>query len=248
MLISLSILEYESELSRNIDSLAFLQILRLVETKKIHWIHIDVMRPPLIPNRTAFSIDLIKKLYHALSPRIPLAIHLMVPDPILIIDKMNKFVSRDERAKIFVIIQRESFNSENEVLETIDLIRGLGYRKIGVCLDLPTPCEALSKKIIEAVDAILLMTVRMGRGRQKYVEEGTKKILYFSKQFPNRLIAVDGGINPQTVKIAKNAGAKAVVVGSFITRSSDPLEALLKLTWSLKENKQKQNFVENKSS
>jgi len=193
------------------------------------------MRPPLIPGRTAFSIELIKKLYYALSQRISLAIHLMVPDPMLIIDKMNKFISRRKRAKVYVIIQRESFNSENEALKAIGLIRELGYSKIGVCLDLPTPCEALSEKIIEAVDMILLMTVRMGRGGQKYADEGTQKILYFSKRFPNRLIEVDGGINPQTARIAKNAGAKAAVVGSFITRSNDPIEALLELTRSLKE-------------
>jgi len=239
MLISLSILEYESELSKRIDALsessAFLRILELIRTKGIYCIHIDVMRPPLIPDRTAFSIELIKKLCYALRGRISLAIHLMVPDPILIIDDIDKFTSREERAEICVIIQRESFDSESETLKAIDLIREKGYGKVGICLDLPTPCEALSKKIIEAVDMILLMTVRMGRGGQKYANKGTEKILYFSKRFPNTFIEVDGGINPQTAPIAKNAGAKAAVVGSFITRSNDPTEALQELKRTLKE-------------
>jgi len=239
MLISLSILEYEPELSKHINDLsessAFLQILQLVGTKRVHSLHVDVMRPPLIPDRTTFSTDLIKELYHALSQKIPLAIHLIVPDPILIIDKIGKFISRGERANTSIIVQRESFDSENETLKAFDLVREKGYGKVGICLDLPTSCEALSEKTVEAADMILLMTVPMGRGGQKYADEGTKKISYFSQRYPNMFIEVDGGINPLTAQIAKNAGAKGVVVGSFITRSNNPTEALLELTRSLDE-------------
>jgi len=237
MLISLSILEYEQDLSNNVDNLSesqsFLQILKLIETKKIYCIHVDVMRPPLIPDRTAFSIELIEKLHHTLSKRIPLAIHLMVPDPLLIIDETSEFIPREERLENLVIIQRESFESEDEILEAINYIKEQSYGKVGVCLDLPTPCEALSEKTVKAVDMILLMTVRMGRGGQKYADEGTKKILYFSQRYPHKFIEVDGGINPQTARIARKAGAKAAVVGSFITRSNNPTEALLELTCSL---------------
>ena len=236
MLISLSILEYEQDLSENTDNLlksqSFLQILKLVETKKLYCVHVDVMRPPLIPNRTAFSIKLIGELYHALRNKIPLAIHLMVPDPLSIIDETSRLIPRKDRAENIVIIQRESFDTEDETLEAMDYIREQNYRKVGVCLDLPTPCEALSEKIVEAADMILLMTVRMGRGGQKYADEGTEKILYFSSRFPHKFIEVDGGINPQTAPIAERAGAKAAVVGSFITRSDDPIEALLELTRS----------------
>ena len=237
MLISLSILEYEQDLSSNLGNLqrsqSFLQILKLIETEKLYCVHVDVMRPPLIPDRTAFSIRLIEELYHTLSGRIPLAIHLMVPDPLEIINKTSRFVPKKERLETLVIIQRESFDSEDEILNTIDYIRRQDYGKVGICLDLPTPCEALSEKTVEAADMILLMTVRMGRGGQKYSDEGTKKISYFSQRYPHKFIEVDGGINPQTAQIAREAGAKAAVVGSFITRSSNPIEALLELTRSL---------------
>jgi len=234
MLISLSILEYEQDLSNNVNNIqesqSFLQILKLIETKRIYCVHVDVMRPPLIPDRTAFSIRLIEELHRTLSKKIPLAIHLMVPNPLSIINEMSRFVSRKERSETLVIIQRESFHSENEILTAINHLREQNYSKVGVCLDLPTPCSALSDKTVEAADMILLMTVRMGRGGQKYSDEGTKKILYFSQHYPHKFIEVDGGINPQTMPIAKRAGAKAAVVGSFITRSSRPAEALLKLT------------------
>jgi len=238
MLISLSILEYEQDLSNHADNLSesqsFLQILRLIETGNIYSVHVDVMRPPLIPDRTAFSINLIKRLYHALSGKIPLSIHLMVPDPLSIINETSESLSEEEKSENLVIIQRESFSSENEILEAIDSIREWGYGKVGVCIDLPTPCSALSEKTVESADMILLMTVRMGRGGQKYADEGTRKIQYFSQRYPHKFIEVDGGINPQTIQIAGKAGAKAAVVGSFITRSVNPVGALLELTQSSK--------------
>jgi len=239
MFISLSILEYEPNLSDNIDDLPtspiLLQILRLIKTRKISFIHVDVMRPPLIPNRITFPIVLIEKLYETLHEKIPLSLHLMVPDPLLIVNKIDRFIPIEDRAKNPIIIQRESFNSEDELLEAINLLRKQGYGRIGVCLDLPTPCESISEKTVDAVDFILLMTVHMGRGRQKYAGEGTKKIMFFSHRYPEKPVWVDGGINPYTAPIAEKAGARTLVVGSFITRHNNPTEALLELTRSLNE-------------
>ena len=237
MFISLSILEYEENLCKHVDALldskTFHQVLQLIQTGKIQSIHIDVMRPPLIPNRITFPIKLIEKLYEMLHEKIPISIHLMVPNPILIVNEVNKFIPRGERGKTPIIIQRESFESEGEVLKAIDILRRRGYDEVGVCLDLLTPCRSISEETIKAASFILLMTVHMGRGRQKYAEEGTKKITYLSQRHPGKPIWVDGGINPHTARIAKEAGAKAVVVGSYITLSCNPLAALLELAQSL---------------
>ena len=237
MFISLSILEYEQSLSEKIDvipeSPVFNQILELIDTRKISFIHIDVMRPPLIPNRITFPIKLIEKLYETLHERIPLSFHLMVSDPLLIVDEINRFIPKEDRTNNVVTIQRESFNSENETLDAINILRKYGYGRIGLCLDLSTPCRSISKKSVEAADFILLMTVHMGRGGQKYSEEGTKKIKYFSQLYPDKPVWVDGGINLHTARIALRAGAKALVVGSYITLSSDPKKILLELTRSL---------------
>ena len=67
MFISLSVLEYEQILSENIDVLSgsqiFNQILELIDTRKISFIHIDVMRPPLISNRITFPIKLLSLIH-----------------------------------------------------------------------------------------------------------------------------------------------------------------------------------------
>jgi len=239
MRISLSILEYEQSLYDEMEfpfkSEIFSRIIDLINTGRVDSIHIDVMRPPLIPNRIVFPLRLIRELYEALHERIPLSFHLMVSDPILMIRKMDEFIPKMDRANNTVIIQRESFNSEDEMLNAIGLLRKLGYNKVGVCLDLPTPCKSVSEKSVEAADFILLMTVHMGRGRQRYSDAGTEKIRYFSRRYPDKPLWVDGGINIRTAQIVKRAGAETLVVGSFITLNDDPVYALIRLAQSVND-------------
>lgn len=232
MSISLSILEYEHELSRNISNLreswAFTNIMRLVRTGRLSSIHIDVMRPPLIPNKTKFSVNLIRKLYEELIREISLNVHLMVSDPLSILEEMNGFIIDDDRVKIVVTVQVESFGSEEEAVRAIKEIKKNGY-KVCVGLNLPTPEENLTERIVEAADIILVMSVPMGLGGQKYCSEATDRLRRISRRFPNKIIEVDGGINPETIVEALRAGARGVVVGSYITLSNNPVEALLKI-------------------
>jgi len=230
-------LEYESELSGNIDKLesskAFLSIMRLLETGKIHGIHIDVMRPPMIPDKSTFSINLIERLYEKLHDKTSFTIHLMVDNPLQVLREINKFVRNEDRANMTIVVQVESFSSEEEAVKAIEIIRGYGY-KVGVSLNLPTPEDRLTNRVASIVDVILLMTVPMGSGRQKYHASATYRVKYFSTKFPEKLIKVDGGINPKTIIEVWKAGAKAAVIGSYITVSEDPEEALLNIERSLK--------------
>jgi pentose-5-phosphate-3-epimerase len=232
MMISLSILEYEPDLSEHLDDLtkseSLFKIISLIETGRIHRVHIDVMRPPLISRRARFSVELILRLYEALNKRVLLATHLMVDDPFPIIETMNEFIPRGKRAEISIVVQRESFGSEKETIEALNFLRGYSF-KVGICLDLPTLSENLTRKIIEHADTVLLMSVPMGRGGQKYSEKATQRIAYFSQKFPDKAIEVDGGITPQTIVTAKRAGAKIGVVGSFITQNENPSKAVLEL-------------------
>lgn len=68
-----------------------------------------------------------------------------------------------------------------------------------------------------------------------YADEATEKIRMISKRFPDKLIEVDGGINDKTINHPKRAGAKVLIVGSFITRSRSPLSALKRLEEALKD-------------
>ncbi len=240
MLVSLSILDYEPELAAHVDDVseseAMATILSLIKTGKFHRVHIDVMKPPMIPKRTAFKTNLIRALYQGLNDKIPLAAHLMVDDPYPIIEEMNAFIPRKKRAEFEVFVQRESFSSEADAIKVLNFVKECNYLS-GICLNLPTSTEALSAKIVEASDIVLLMTVPMGAGGQGYNVESSKRISLFSKRFPKKTIAVDGGMNPKTIVEAEKAGAKIAIVGSFIARNEYPVNAVFELEQSLKKGK-----------
>ena len=157
----------------------------------------------------------------------------MVQEPFPIVEGMNSFISKEDRAGMTVIVQRESFGSEEETIDALGFLRDLGYRT-GICLNLPTPREVLTSRIVENADTVLLMSVPMGKGGQEYGKDATERIAYFFKKFPSKTIEVDGGIDRQTILKARRAGAGMVVVGSFITRSDDPEGAVLELEQSLR--------------
>ncbi|MEM2028663.1 MAG: hypothetical protein QXS05_04710, partial [Candidatus Bathyarchaeia archaeon] len=187
MLISLSILEYEPELSEKMSDLektkAFNSVMRLIKTGKIDSVHIDVMRPPMIPGKERFPVGLIRRLYEELHKEIPLVIHLMVSDPIRMVEEINGFIPEGKRGKITIILQVESFDSEGETVAAIEAVKKLGY-KVGAALNLPTPIEKMTDRIVEHADMILLMSVPMGAGGQKFSDEATWRIKYFSTKFP----------------------------------------------------------------
>jgi ribulose-phosphate 3-epimerase len=238
MLVSLSILDYEPELAAHVDDVsecgAMQTILSLIETGKVHRVHIDVMKPPMIPKRTAFKTDLIRAVCNNLRGRILLGVHLMVDDPYPIIEQMNAFVPRRERVDFEVFVQRESFSSEADTIKALEFLKGCNY-KSGICLNLPTLTEALSGPIVEASDVVLLMTVPMGAGGQEYSDEGSRRIAFFSKKHPEKAITVDGGMNPETIVEAEKAGAKTAIIGSFITRNKNPINAVQEISQSLEK-------------
>jgi len=231
-LISLSILEYERELSKRIGDLesseAFSKIAQLVDSGMLYSLHIDVMRSPLIPHRSSFQLELIRNLYFLLHNKTVLEIHLMMNEPELLIGEINKFVEPNHRAKVALIIQREAYASEEEVIERLEIIKDLGYR-VGIGLDLPTAFESLTNSTISNADIVLIMSVPMGKGGQKYNAQASMRIKSVSKQFPDKLIKVDGGVNDRTARLVVEAGASILVIGSYVTMDKKPTSALMSL-------------------
>ncbi|MCS7119722.1 MAG: hypothetical protein RMJ07_01015 [Nitrososphaerota archaeon] len=238
MQISLSIFELESDLRRHIGNLnlsrSWVLINQLVKTGNLRTVHIDIMRPSLIPSTTSFPIPLIRQLYEMLRDKIPLDLHFMVKNPFPIIWKINNFMLEEDREETVIFIQRESFKSEEETIRALNLLRKYGY-SAGICINLPTPFKLLTADIINAADHVLLMSVPMGRGGQKFCEEAKERISTIVESYPETTVWVDGGINEQTIIKVFEAGAKVAVVGSFLTRSAEPERTLMNLYASLRK-------------
>lgn len=101
----------------------------------------------------------------------------------------------------------------------IKKIRAAGMR-VGITLKPGTPLSAI-EPFVPSVDLVLVMTVEPGFGGQSFMADQLDKVRSLRKQFPNLDIEVDGGIGPDTVQQAAEAGANVLVSGSAIFSSKD---------------------------
>jgi ribulose-phosphate 3-epimerase len=70
------------------------------------------------------------------------------------------------------------------------------------------------------------MTVEPGFGGQSFMESTMSKIEEIRKVNKDIDIEVDGGINPETIKIAAKAGANVFVAGSAVFKSENPAKTI----------------------
>ncbi len=98
------------------------------------------------------------------------------------------------------------------------LLRDLRRQKIkaGLSVKPKTPVEAL-RPYLDEVDLILIMTVEPGFGGQAFLPDTVEKIRAVRQWFAGEL-EVDGGINDRTAKLVCEAGASALVAGTYIFR------------------------------
>ena len=83
-------------------------------------------------------------------------------------------------------------NQENPS-EVIDLIHS-HLMLAGLAISPETPSSAITDSLGNSVDHLLVMTVRPGRGGQKFMPECLEKVAELRKRFPEKNIQVDGGI------------------------------------------------------
>jgi ribulose-phosphate 3-epimerase len=91
----------------------------------------------------------------------------------------------------------------------------------GVTLNPDTSSDTL-QPVLGAVDLVLVMSVHPGFGGQGYIPSSTEKILTIRKRLDelgsSARLEVDGGIGPQNVREAVEAGVDVVVAGSAVFR------------------------------
>jgi len=139
--------------------------------------------------------------------------HLMVDNP-------DKWVERNWQKADIVLIPIESCERPKEFIKFFR-----GKSKIGFVLNPETPLDKI-KDYLDEINQVLIMTVNPGFYGAKFLPETLEKVRELRKLKPNLDIEVDGGINPETIKMAVDAGANLFVSGSYIMNSSNPQEAI----------------------
>lgn len=179
------------------------------------WIHCDVMDGSFVPN-ISFGLPVVKSIRSCVS--VPLDVHLMINEP-------ERYVEKFAEAGADII----TFHIEatQNVSETLRLIHRCG-KKAGISVKPTTPIGTLTA-YRGMFDMVLVMSVEPGFGGQEYIPDSTEKIRRARQLFPNVLIEVDGGINPETSRLALDAGADALVAGSYVIGAEDRKVAMDKL-------------------
>ena len=209
-------------ISPSILSCDFANIQRDVEminNSRADWFHVDVMDGVFVPN-ISFGfpvIEAVKK--HA---KKPLDVHLMIQHP-------DQYILDFKKAGADILTVH--YESCMHLHRTIQSIKEAGM-KVVVALN-PHTSVNLLEDVIHDIDLVLIMSVNPGFGGQKFIEHAVNKVRQVKKMITekglNVLIEVDGGVNLTTAKDLLAAGADALVAGSYIFNSVDPISTIQEL-------------------
>lgn len=170
------------------------------------FIHVDVMDGHFVPN-----ITIGPAVVKAIRPHTkkPFDVHLMIAP-------VDVYVPAFAEAGADGITVHPEAGPH--VHRSLQLIRDLGKRP-GVVLNPGTPIEALDY-VLDLVDLVLIMSVNPGFGGQEFIHGQLRKIEAAAERIiksgRNVDLEVDGGITPETARLARDAGADVLVAGTAV--------------------------------
>ncbi|MBE6631365.1 MAG: ribulose-phosphate 3-epimerase [Ruminococcaceae bacterium] len=182
-----------------------------VEDAGVEYLHIDVMDGHFVPN-LSLGPDIIKSARpHS---KLVFDTHLMISDP-------KKYAEAFVKAGSDIITFH--YEAVEDPEDLIDYIHSLGC-KASVSIKPKTDYRVL-EPFMEKLDMVLIMTVEPGFGGQSFIMDTVKSIKgvreLIDKTGKDIDLEVDGGITPENVHIAIEAGANVIVAGSAIFRAKD---------------------------
>ena len=188
------------------------QAIKKIEKAGGDWIHLDVMDGHFVPNLTfgPKMITDIRKMTH-----LPLDVHLMISNPEQCVDSYIQAESD------YITFHHEACVHSHRLIQKI---KSAG-KKAGISIVPSTPVSAI-EPILADIDMVLVMTVNPGFGGQKFIYSCVNKIAQLNQLRAqgagNYSIIIDGGIDIQTAKICREAGANVLVSGSAFFQAREP--------------------------
>lgn len=194
------------------DFLHLSKDIEMVNRSQADWFHLDIMDGVFVPN-ISYGLPVVSQIKKMATK--PLDVHLMIVQP-------ERYVEAFHKAGADILTVH--YEACTHLHRTIQQIKAQGM-KAGVSLNPHTPVSLL-EDIIKDIDVVLLMSVNPGFGGQSFIEQTINKVDKLKKLIiesnSHTLIEIDGGVNFETGKRLVNAGADALVAGSFVFNATDP--------------------------
>ncbi len=180
-----------------------------IEKSQADFIHMDLMDGIFVKKKNDdlnYHMNLVRKAIK------PLDIHLMMNDPKEAIEILAKIKPK------LISIHIEIASVE----ENLNVIRDLKI-ETGLAINPETKIEKL-QPFLSKIDQVLVMSVHPGEGGQAFLEEVIPKLVWLKNyREENHLhykIAIDGGINDQTIQKVKSY-VDVAISGSYICMNED---------------------------
>ncbi len=182
------------------------------------WLHVDVMDGIFVPN-ISIGIPVVQSLRKATDAF--LDVHLMI-------DRPQRYVKAFCDAGADLVVFHVEAAQPQDIAEALRTVIDCG-KKVGIAVKPKTPGTVLLP-YLDLLDLVLVMTVEPGFGGQKFMHDQLPKIRMLREMLdklnPDCDLEVDGGIDPVTAPLVKEAGANVLVAGSAVFGKPDRAAAI----------------------
>lgn len=170
-------------------------------------VQVDVIDGRFVNNKT-IPLESLRDL----ETNLKIDLHLMVKNPEEWVNRALEILP--DRIISQVEMMKDPKNFISQVVE--------GKVAVGIALDLETAVEGIDEEIYRMSDLVLIMSVKAGEGGQSFDPRTIEKIEKVKKILGDLgEIGVDGGLDEESIKLCKQAGANIFYVGKTFWEAED---------------------------